>query len=483
MKNLLLPLLACLMPFILRSDPCPNDTIPPLIESRGSTWDCSYNIFEDSDTNFITVTENSECGLRVVEIADWDMVKGSCDDDFVKQYTVVWYAEDEAGNISNFEQEITILRPALEDIEFPADTMIQCPAAGFEDHELFGYPSINGNNLTDMCGFRVKYSILDTVPGWLTGQCLPQVQKEWTVIENCTGLTRVDTQTISIIDTIRPIIACTALEDTVSLAIDPLTCVVMYNFPQTGAIDFCAPDSQLVFDYFIDGEATGSETMLMAGTYEASVVVRDPCDNADTCNYFIRVLDDSPPVMECPVPPDTVVLTEINQAVDVAELGVLAEDCAGEVDLVYRFSGQGPESDSSTQIFTCDMANTTVNITVTASDTSGNQTSIGCGVYVTTEGNPCNLVRSNPTAFRTGDRIHVQPRAYYDGQRLVLQSQGGISKAMLYNISGQVVWSKSWPESIQKYQTHLSQNFQSGIYILKIGNEAGEYENVKVAIF
>lgn len=482
MKNLLLPLLACLMPFILHSDPCPNDTIPPLIESRGSSWDCSYNIFVDSDTNFIRVTENSECGLRVVEIADWNMVKGSCEDDFVKLYTVVWYAEDEAGNISNFEQEITIVRPALEDIEFPADTLVQCTETGFGDLGLFGYPSINGNDLTDMCGFRVKHQILDTLPGWMIGECLPQIQREWTVIENCTGQTRVDTQNITLIDTIRPIIACTALEDTVTLAIDPMTCVAVYNFPQTGAIDFCAPDSQLVFDHFINGGATGSETMLMAGIYEASIVVRDPCNNADTCNFIVRVLDDSPPMMECPAPPDTVVLTEINQIVDVTELGVLAEDCTGEVDLVYRFSGQGPESDSNAQIFTCDMANSNVNITVTASDTSGNQTTISCEVYVTTEGNPCNLVRSTPIA---GASHHVVDRthAYYNGQHLVIQSDTGMTQAILYDLSGQVVWTQSWSKSVQKYQTHLSQNFKSGIYILKIGSESGEYRNVKVAMF
>src|SRR5690606_41323073 len=94
MKDLLLIAFTCLMPLLLYSDPCPDDTTPPVIESRGEVWDCTFNVLEDSDTNFITVTEESECGLRIVEIADWDLVKGDCEDGFIKQYTIVWYAED-----------------------------------------------------------------------------------------------------------------------------------------------------------------------------------------------------------------------------------------------------------------------------------------------------------------------------------------------------------------------------------------------------
>lgn len=478
-------ILSCGVPFILWSDPCPNDSIPPLIESRGSTWDCTVDVFEDSYTNFIEVAEDSECGLRKVEIAKWNIVKGSCDDEFLKRYTIVWYAEDFAGNVSNFEQEITIVRPTLEDVEFPADTTVQCPEGEFENFDLYGYPTVNGNKLTDMCGFRVKSRILDTIPGWAVMECLPQVTKEWTVYENCTGLARIDTQTISLIDTIRPIIACTALEDTVTLAIDSETCMALYSFPETGAIDFCASDDELDFDYYIDGQLTGNEVLLMAGVYQGSIVVRDPCANADTCNFVIRVLDQTPPVVSCS--PDTINLVELSAGIHISDLNISVSECTGEADLVYRFTGQGLEMNDATQTFTCDMVNTTVDIVVTATDTSGNQSeSEICGIFVRAEGSVCNLGRSHAdNGIRAGEPAARRvSKAYFDGLNLVLESpEKGIKSAKLYNLAGQLMWSKTWDDLRTRIQSPLPQNIQSGVYMISLEYSDDQNENIRIPIF
>lgn len=485
MKNLLLVVLVGLMPFLLYSDPCPEDTTPPVIVSNGSIWDCTFNIFEDSDTNFITVTEESECGLRIVEIADWDLVKGNCEDDFVKRYTVTWYAEDVAGNVTNFTQEITIARPSPVDIVFPVDTMVQCPASGYDDADLFGYPSINGIYLTDMCGFRVKYNILDTLPTLVEGQCLTEVRKEWTIIENCSGLILKDTQDIALIDTIRPIIACTALDDTVTLVIAPDQCDTLYTFPETDAIDFCAPDSQLVFKYLIDGEPVGSEVLLEAGLYEGSVIVTDPCNNSDTCNYTIAILDVSPPVVEC-TEPDTILLTEDNQIVDINDLGFSVSECTGDVDLVYRFSDQTPGGDATEQTFTCDMVNTTVSVIVTATDTSGNQSDpLACEIYVSAEAGVCPAMQvvGNPSPKQEKTQIADRSKAYYNGRQLIVESEAEVNALTLYNISGRIIWQKEWTNSRSNFQTHLPDKVQNGVYILKIQKKNGQTESIKLAIF
>lgn len=485
MKDLLLIAFTCLMPLLLYSDPCPDDTTPPVIESRGEVWDCTFNVLEDSDTNFITVTEESECGLRIVEIADWDLVKGDCEDGFIKQYTIVWYAEDMAGNVANFTQVITIERPSTVDIVFPADTMIQCPASGYDDQELFGAPSINGKNLTDMCGLRVKYNILDTLPAMTSEQCLTEVRKEWIVIENCSGLILRDTQNIILIDTIRPIIACTALEDTVTLVIDTETCCAIYSFPETDAIDFCAPDEELVFRYRIDGAASGREVALKAGIYEGSVVVTDPCNNSDTCYYAIVVLDDSAPSIDC-TEPDTIVLTEAEQVIDATQLGFTANECTGEVDLVYRFSSQAPGSEASAQTFNCDMINSTISVTIIATDTSGNVSDpVICDIYVTSAAEVCAQARevAGTSPSRAEAEVRNPARVYYNGQQLVLESESGISALALYNLSGEMVWEKHWSESRNQFQGNLPVKIQDGIYLLKIRKESGLVENAKLAVF
>ena len=383
----------------------------------------------------------------------------------------------------NLPAGVPLWMPAL--VVFPADTMIQCPASGYDDQELFGAPSINGKNLTDMCGLRVKYNILDTLPAMTSEQCLTEVRKEWIVIENCSGLILRDTQNIILIDTIRPIIACTALEDTVTLVIDTETCCAIYSFPETDAIDFCAPDEELVFRYRIDGAASGREVALKAGIYEGSVVVTDPCNNSDTCYYAIVVLDDSAPSIDC-TEPDTIVLTEAEQVIDATQLGFTANECTGEVDLVYRFSSQAPGSEASAQTFNCDMINSTISVTIIATDTSGNVSDpVICDIYVTSAAEVCAQARevAGTSPSRAEAEVRNPARVYYNGQQLVLESESGISALALYNLSGEMVWEKHWSESRNQFQGNLPVKIQDGIYLLKIRKESGLVENAKLAVF
>lgn len=482
MKNLLLTVISWVLPLLLFADPCPNDTIPPIIESRGSVWDCTFDIFQDSDTNFITVTEESECGLRTVQIARWSITKGSCTDDFVKRYLVTWYAEDMAGNISNLDQEITIIRPDLAEVQFPADTVIQCPDTGLDVLSLLDVPTVYGHPLTDMCGFRVKARIIDTISGWLVGQCLPQITREWRIIDNCTGMMRIDTQTISMIDTIRPIIACSSLEDTVIVSLNPETCTGSYTFPAVGAIDFCAEGEELSFQHYIDGILTDSVVNLFAGWYDASIVVNDPCNNADTCNYVIRVLDDSSPQVLCSL--DTVILQSLAEEIDISELNITIESC-DPVEVVYRFEDQDPGMEASFQTFNCDMVNSTVNVIVTATNSNGvSSEPTTCHIFVEAEDGVCNLIRANPEKeVASREKTDYNTRIYYNGQELILRSQIGMSEVYLYNTSGQILWKKAWESARLEYQSHLPQEVRAGIYIVAVLFEDGKTDNAKVVIF
>lgn len=481
-------LFSCLMPVLLLADPCPEDVTPPVISSKGSTWDCTYDIFLDSDTNFIEVTEESACGLKKVEIADWDMIRGNCSDPYVKRYTVIWYAEDIAGNSTNFTQEITIVRPQISEVSFPNDTMVQCPSSGYDNAELFGYPTIQGRDIGDKCGIRVKYNLLDTIKSLEGGSCLTEVRKEWTVISGCDGTIMKDTQYIILIDTIRPIIACTALNPVTRLVIDPETCCAIYQFPEADAVDFCAPDEELVFRYRINGAITGSEVALKAGNYEGSIIVTDPCMNADTCYYEIEVVDESPPLFVCPLENPVVELSSSSQQVSVADLGLTADDCSESVNLLYRFATQAEGEEASSQTFTCDLVNSTVDIVVMVSDMDGNEsTPISCSVDVTDGGNGCPVLRSafvnsgqEDISDMTSDK-NVAP--YYNGHQVVLNSEIGVTALRLYNISGSIIWEKKWEQQKYKYQSTVSENLKSGVYILKLENGNGHEENIKLAVF
>ena len=485
MKHLILALLICAMPMLLNADPCPDDTTPPVIVSNGDTWDCTVNIFDDPDSVFITVTEESECGLRVVEMARWELIKGSCSDDFVKEYTIVWYAEDMAGNATNFTQVITIDRPSIEEVVFPQDTMIQCPASGYDNPELYGQPMINGNPLQDMCGFRVKWLILDTLPALNAEACLTEVRKEWTIIDQCSDIILKDTQNLVLIDTLRPIIACTSLKDTVELVLDEGSCTVSYSFPEVGAIDFCAADEDLVFRYMINDQITGSEVSLMTGLYKGSVVVTDPCNNSDTCYYTIIVRDEDPPMISCGE--TEINLTESPQIVSVDELDLVVMDCTDGIELSYRFSTQSADESASSQTFTCDMVTgAPVDIVVVAIDTSGNLSNqLNCEVSVTADDLICPTRRS--TAFHSPDKARgIKNRnfkAYVNGQRLIVESESSMFGLALYNSSGQLVWQQQWTESRQRFETDLPDMTSSGLYFLKIAQGNGQFQSVSLSVF
>lgn len=485
MKNLILSLLVCAIPMILYADPCPDDTTPPMIVSNGDTWDCTVNIFDDPDSVFITVTEESDCGLRVVEIARWDLIKGSCSDDFIKEYTVVWYAEDMAGNASNFTQVITISRPSLDQVEFPQDTLIQCPASGYDNSELYGYPVINGNPLQDMCGFRVKSLILDTLPTMNAEGCLTEVRKEWTIIDQCSGTVLKDTQNLVLIDTLRPIIACTALEDTVELVIDESSCAVSYTFPEVGAIDFCAADEELVFRYMIDDQITGSEVSLLTGLYKGSVVVTDPCNNSDTCYYSIIVRDEDPPIISCGE--SEVHLTEFSQVVSAEDLSLVVMDCTDGVELSYRFSAQSAGESAGSQSFTCDMVSASpVDIVVIATDTSGNVSNqLTCPVSVTADDIICPARRSIAISSmdHASENSSKNFKAYVNGQRLIVESESAMSGLALYNAAGRLVWQQQWSEVRQRFETDLPDNTQNGLYFLNIAQGNGQFQSVSLSVF
>lgn len=469
------------------ADPCPDDHTPPVIDGEDIVADCTVDIFEDPYTDFIVVTEESECGLKTVEIGNWQMERGHCSDDFVKKYTIDWYAEDQAGNRSTFRQNVTVRRPLRSEIEMPGDTLVQCPAAGFDDTDLFGYPSVNGRRLQDLCGFRVKNVILDTLLSMEPERCLNEVRKEWTIFDHCLRELWKDTQHIVLIDTIRPIIACTALKDTVTLTMDPETCCAIYSFPVADGIDFCASDEDLVYKHRIGEDIVGSEVALKGGIHEASIIVSDPCHNADTCNYIIEVIDQDKPEVVCTENIE-IELNATSQSISVEDLYLVINDCSSLESVVYRRMDQQPGTEAASQNFTCADVNTPVGISIIVRDVHGNTDTIEtCQVNVTVDQ---NVVCPNMKLSDGGTLDHPDPvfkshhtQVYFAGSELIVESEVEFVGLTLRNMAGRIIWNQNWDVKQSKIREMMPDNIHGGIYFVTITNQNGTLENKKLTVF
>lgn len=280
----------CLFSILLFSRPCPDDNTAPVILGDDLDTMCNVDLFSNPYSDFITVVEESECGLESVLFSIVDIVHGDCDSNFTKIYTVNWIAEDKAGNQSTFQQVITIQRPLLEEIEFPQDTAVHCRSQDYDSTELYGEPTIGDVSIGMLCSMRTKYNLLDTMSSMEPGLCQTQIRKEWIVL-NCAGEEIRDTQFINLIDTLQPIIACSTLDTQYVLTVEEGMCCAEFIFPYVNASDYCTAREDLVYRYTINGEFTGKSDMLIPGTYEAAILVSDECMNTDTCYFEVEVLE------------------------------------------------------------------------------------------------------------------------------------------------------------------------------------------------
>jgi hypothetical protein len=110
--------------------------------------------------------------------------------------------------------------------------------------------------------------------------------RTWTATDEC-GNTASSTQTITIVDTTPPTIACAA-------AIPPTTCAALPTFTPPTVSDACDPHPTVTYADSTVTACAGSYTM--SRTWTAT----DACGNTASCTQTIAVADTTPPVFVCP---------------------------------------------------------------------------------------------------------------------------------------------------------------------------------------
>ena len=175
-------------------------------------------------------------------------------------------------------------------------------------------------------------------------------------VEDTGGDTTYCTSTITVWDTISPVVSCK--DSTVSLAADGTITITPMHIDD-GSVDNCSIDTMWV-------EAPNQFSCADAGDQTVTLMVQDASGNTNSCDATITIVDDSGPIMACQ--DITVYLRANGQYIltskdinNIAFPGGADDNCSSVADV-----------NVSPRSFDCANANKDVVVTVSASDQNGN---------------------------------------------------------------------------------------------------------------
>jgi subtilisin-like proprotein convertase family protein len=241
------------------------------------------------------------CGDAVLTYDD-EVTDGDCDDDFIKQITRTWTATDESGNTAVCTQTITVDRPTVQDVDFPADLNdLELPALDCVDADTdpsnTGSPSIAGVELMagDMCEIQVIYE--DLVVEICEGSF--KILRTWTVTENCTDEIATADQIIKVMDKTGPTLTC---PEAITAGTNTGNCSADVMLPLAAVIDDCSSIDNITVTIEANAGTLVNGNQLMdvpVGTHIITYTAEDACGNTSQCTTTLTVEDDDPPVALC----------------------------------------------------------------------------------------------------------------------------------------------------------------------------------------
>jgi hypothetical protein len=254
-----------------------DTTVPVITCPADVTISCTAST-NPSNTGIATAADNCDPNPAIT-YADSETA-GSCGQE--KTITRTWTATDDAGNIAQCVQVITVIDNTAPVISGPGNKTIQCTASTD--------PSNTGQaTATDNCDPvpAVTYSDTETA-----GSC-PQakvITRTWTATDDC-GNAAQSVQTITVIDNVPPVLAGCPANTTAECDNIPA--------PAGGitATDLCDPSPVITFNETSNLNGCGG----MTGTITRTWTAIDACGNQASCSQVITVVDTTPPTLtNCP---------------------------------------------------------------------------------------------------------------------------------------------------------------------------------------
>jgi len=246
-----------------------------------------------------------------------------------------WSAKDASGNISTCFQQIESLRPTLRDISLPPDydgidaqlfddcSGIYPSADWIESIGLQGYPYLF--NRRDGC--NTVHAEYEDKAVW-TCDGAYNINREWSIIDNCTGQFILHSQIIRVVDNIGPVFIDPPETDLIKTT-DPYDCCSSMELPDVLVADECSRINNVQAYIITKDPFTGDITNIVVvngglynfpgnpannpdtlasfaltpcipvGEHIVRYVAQDACGNTSTYEFNLTVVDYSPPVAAC----------------------------------------------------------------------------------------------------------------------------------------------------------------------------------------
>lgn len=301
-----------------------KDLIPPIMTCTDFTISCAVDnvapaFLKDSlgIGAAIPVLADDCSSIKSLQHLD-STVPDSCTSGFVGHINRTWTAQDGVGNSSTCLQVISLDRPAIGDLQYPADVTVDCAGTDFSPAKT-GAPYIEfaGKKWTSTCslGTAQNDSIVVLCPG------IRQVYRVWFVIDWCNGDALEKTQIITLNDATGPdFIDCPA---NVTVSASTTNCVATVDLPDFVIADACSYATDVSAFWQIDSlsgflpgslsdfagnDTTSSDTLAVFGSLPGvppgihliRYTATDACGATSTCEFNLHVWDSIPPVLTCP---------------------------------------------------------------------------------------------------------------------------------------------------------------------------------------
>ncbi len=262
----------------------------------------------DSDTSAVGGISNimTACSDVDTVIFTETIVPGACPNEFTIERT--WEVIDVCGNSDSKTQIVTVIDTTAPTADFPADITVNCFDEA-QDTMITGRPEM----VSDNCDQDPVVTYSDVVTT-LVADCSFTIERTWKVMDACGNAIPDYIQTITVNDTIAPVISDEAsnlviiCDDNVNA--DSVFGVWIATQASATASDNCTAEADLTWEAYNSG--TSDPAMLSApdcmapapGVYRTQTVdfiVIDKCGNRDTTTATFTVRDDTAPVItDCP---------------------------------------------------------------------------------------------------------------------------------------------------------------------------------------
>ena len=343
------------------------------------------------DAGFPTPFTADDCSVFSTELVSEFVEDTNCSNPWTGAVVNrLWKATDTAGNASTCSQKVSLITPALSDIELPEDIILECGTV--PDLEVAGIPTFDCFDLADdqhiVCDFTYVYEDTEVSSCGISRK----IFRDWTVINWCTTVSISHRQTIEIKDTEGPVLGVEDITTGTSL----FKCSADV-FLSAMAEDACSSVDQISASYTIPGPIQGSGeivivditngeliTDLPLGDTEISITAMDACGNSTVKVITATIIDNATPTAVC----DDQLRVSLGgggiarlTALDIDEGSV--DNCGIESYKVRRLGGCLPGTPFGDFIdFECCDAGESVDVELLVTDAAGNSASCWLTVEV-----------------------------------------------------------------------------------------------------